>query len=138
MKIALLTLVICALMFSELIAQLGSTKTEIAQNHGWNFESGVTTDEFKVNYIYYDKQMQSNSGGNYQSRYVFYFNEKGYCNQQKIMEPISEINAWIKYFNSDMVRIDKMKWKDYSTGIVYHVESKEEIVIVTSFYEGED
>lgn len=138
MKTAVLTLLFWAFVFTLLNAQLGKTKTEIAGIHGWNFETGVTNDEYKVNYIYYDRTFENNNGQKYESRWVYYFNENGYCNQKKVLEPVSEINAWIKSFNSDYVRIDKMKWKDYSTGVVFTVEAGEIIVIITSFYEGDD
>ena len=138
MKSLSLTLFLWAFVFTAVYAQFGKTKTEIAGTHGWSYESGVTTDEEKLSYIYYDKTLENNSGKTYFSRSVYYFNKEGYCNMKKIMEPVSEINAWVKTFNKDIVRVDKMKWKDYSTGIVFFVEQKEDIVIITSFYEGED
>ncbi len=125
-------------MFSfsaPVFSQFGLTKSDIAGKLGWNYQSGKTTEE-KVDYIYYEFETKNASGEKYTYVEAFYFNDKGYCYQKKLMEPIEEINAWVKYFNKEYVSLGNMRWKDYNSGVVYRIEKDNQIVIVISFWEG--
>ena len=120
---------------TPLQAQFGLTKSDIAGKKGWNYKTGKTTED-NVEYIYYELETKNASGEKYIYVEVFYFNDKGYCYQKKIMEPIEEINAWVKYYNKEYVSLGNMRWKDYNSGVVYRIEKDDKIVIVTSFWEG--
>ncbi len=120
---------------TPLQAQFGLTKSDIAGKLGWNYKSGKTTDG-NLEYIYYEKEAQNLSGNTYEFVEVYYFNDKGYSIEKKIIEPVEEVNAWVKSFNRQYVSIGNMKWKDYSTGNVYIITTDKGLVTVISFWEG--
>ena len=118
-----------ALIFFNLItlnAQVGSTKAEIIKEFGTTFEEDKTTDD-ETPYIVYEKEFETNASGKYIRKSAFYFTENKskelICFLRKIIEPTSEINAFVKYYNGKgYVKINELKWKNYENNMVYELE----------------
>jgi hypothetical protein len=64
--------------------------------------------------------------------------EEQMCYKALMIEPSSETNNWIKYFNNEnYVKIDAMVWKDYEHSIVYKVSVKDSNCLVIKYFDRE-
>src|SRR5258708_37989933 len=96
-------------------AQVGYTRNEIISKFGNTYyKTGIST--IGEPYIIYKVQDTSATNGIYNKTMGFYFKkyEDGteYCNEQFIMEPMSEINKWVQYLNTKFEKISKNEYKD--------------------------
>ncbi|WP_218597752.1 hypothetical protein [Polaribacter sp. NJDZ03] len=123
-KIITLTLIFFSLI--TLNAQIGLTKAEIIEEFGTTFEEDKTTDD-KTPYIVYEKEFDTKASGKYTRKSAFYFTENKskelICFLRKVIEPSSEINSFVKYYNGKgYVKINELKWKNYENNIAYELE----------------
>ena len=104
-------------------AQVGYTRDEVIKKFGSNFhKTGVS--ELGEQYIIY--QMQDTSAtGSYTKTMGFYFKKSGsdtlYCNEQFIMEPLSELKKWVSYLDSKFEKISKQQYRDKQNKMIYRV-----------------
>ena len=116
-------------------SQIGKTKSELIQENKNNMVSEEVT-ENGTEYIKYKIEYE-----NYTSHVACYLTEKEESEEQQcygvlFLEPKSEANAWVKYFNDkNFVKLKGMKWKDYENNTLYELEVKEELCKV---YKGFD
>ena len=120
-------------------AQIYSTQDAIIKEYGNDFARD-TTDSGNEYLIFQDRQ-ETDASGEYDRIRVMYFyyiedKDMKVCYQVDYIEPVSEINSWIKYFNKKFVKSDKMEWKDYEDNISFTVEKKNlgdaDVVLVKS------
>lgn len=119
-----------ALMFvtTNVYSQIGNTKSDIIQDHK-NYTMEVTNDG--TNYISYDVEFD-----NYTQSVACYLNKKQVCFQVLMLEPSSETNNWIKWFNDkNFVKLDGLIWKDYENSIVYKVKVEKGNCIVLKYFD---
>ncbi|WP_159039982.1 hypothetical protein [Christiangramia fulva] len=135
MKKLLTILIFSSISFLNVQAQIFQKKEEIIKDLE-SYESGVADDGSE--YIYFDKEFNTKSSGEYTRRKVIYFVELDdgtkICNMWKILEPSSETNSFVSYFKDNFVEVDYMQWKDYETEILYAVKVDEKVCIVTAVY----
>lgn len=93
-------------------AQLGETKPAIIAEKGYNYEDMTANDG--TPFIIYTVSGHSAVSGDYKSFTAYYF-KNGVCGKMIIMEPVGEINAWIKSLNRDYVNDGGFTWIDYAT-----------------------
>lgn len=117
--------------------QILQSRNEIIKEKGNNYKTGVTEDGIK--YIYYDKEVETKQTGKYVQRKAIYFLESSdgteICSHFKIVEPKSETNNNVMLFKNKLVEIDYMKWKDYSTNLIYEVSVEGSVCVITAWYD---
>jgi len=133
-KIITLTLIFLSLIGVN--AQVGSTKAEIIKKYGANFEEGNTDGD--TPYIVYKEEFETEASGKYTRKSAFFFTENKskelICFTRKTIEPSSEINNFVKYYNSlGFVKINELKWKDYENNMVYELEVDDGYCILTAY-----
>ena len=119
-------------------AQLGHTRADIIKSRNANFESLVT--KSGQPYISYETTMTTEASGSYTNYSSFYFDKDGYCSMVLIIEPLSEINAWVIFLNKKYVKTGELSWKDYATNSTVVIKRQEmktygEAVTVTFEYD---
>lgn len=118
-------------------AQILQTRSEIIQNEGWDYTSGVADDGTK--YIYYSKTVYTQASGEYVQGRAFYFitldDGSEVCFMKKIVEPSSETNPNVAYLKSKLVEVGYMQWKDYENSIIYDVEVEDGLCIIMAWYD---
>ena len=119
--------------------QIGQSRSDIIKDLKNSYKTDVTDNGIK--YIYYEEEYKTERSSTYDRRTVIYFTtlDDGteVCNFWKIMEPSSETNPWVSYLKNNMVEAGNMKWKDYETGILYRLDVKDTICILTAWYDSE-
>ncbi|GCD78683.1 hypothetical protein JCM31826_21650 [Thermaurantimonas aggregans] len=78
--------------------------------------------------------MRTKASGVYKQFKIFGFKRianDDVCFLVLILEPLSEINNNIKMLDSKFVKIGELKWKDYATNIVYRIEIKEDLCVLS-------
>jgi hypothetical protein len=127
-------LLLCSLSIK---AQLFQTRSIIIEEYGHEYTTGVTDDGTK--YIVYDKRLFTNASGTYTQTKAIYFtileNGSEICYMWKILEPSSETNTNVTLFKSKFVEIDYLQWKDYETNIIYDIDVKDELCIITAWWD---
>lgn len=104
-------------------AQIGVSKSKIIQNNS-DYILDVTEDG--TEYITYVVEFD-----NYDRRVACYLtnkedDEEQICYRVAFIEPSSETNNWVKYFNKEnFVKLDGMTWKDYEHSMLYEVVVKD-------------
>lgn len=120
-------------------AQLLQTRADIIKINGYGYTSGVTDGGTK--YITYEKQMNTNASGNYTQVKAIYFtkldNGSEICYMWKIIEPSSETNSNVSLLKKDFVEIAYMQWKDYEKNIIYDIDVKDGLCIITAWWDVE-
>ncbi|MCB7481614.1 hypothetical protein [Christiangramia sediminis] len=136
MRKFLATIIFLSISFLNVQAQIFQEKEEIIKDLS-SYESGVADDGSE--YIYFDKEIETDASGKYTRRKVVYFVELDdgtkICNMWKIFEPSSETNSSVAFFKAKYVEVDYMQWKDYENEILYDVEVEDEICIITAIYD---
>ena len=138
-KIALPIIILLITLSSK--AQLLMSKTDVTEEYGDDYKTG-TTDDGK-DYIFYEKELETDASGKYIQQKVIYFVElaegEKFCNAWKIIEPSSEANSVVNHIMDEgLVKVDNMQWKDYETNILYHVKVDEGLCILTAIYDEEN
>lgn len=123
--------------FHPIKAQLLQTRADIIKENGYGYTSGITDDGTK--YITYETKVKTNASGNYTRVKAIYFtkldNGTEICYMWKILEPSSETNSNVALFKKDFVEISYMRWKDYEHNIIYDIEVKDGICIITAWWD---
>lgn len=118
-------------------AQLFQTRSDIISENGYGYTTGVTDDGTK--YIRYDKEMNTRASGKYTQAKVIYFTKlddgREICYLWKILEPSSETNTNVAYYKSKYVETAYMQWKDYEHSIIYDIVVKDDICVITAWYD---
>jgi hypothetical protein len=140
MKNIITTLLLCVLVkfsFAQIWKELSAVKKEY-----WpNYEQGYTEPNEKGNklyYIAYETKKESEASGKYtEIKVMYFFDDKpdAICIKWKIIEPITETNPNVKYFNRELVRLKEMLWKDYETGLLYQLEVGDGLCIISCYYD---
>lgn len=129
-KILLIAIVV---LFSTLnaVAQLGLTRTEIKASINCDFKEGVAVNEDDYPFIYCIRERSDGNDETYLSGYSYFFDrETRGCVGWKILEPLAEINAWVKMCNKNYVSTGKMRWYDYARNIAILIEIDDNMVSV--------
>ncbi|CAM3774693.1 hypothetical protein FLGE108171_14600 [Flavobacterium gelidilacus] len=114
-------------------AQIGSTKSKIIQENK-NYSIEKTDDG--TDYISFVVEFE-----NYNQQVACYLTEKEankeqLCFRVLMIEPSSETNNWIRFFNEqNFVKLAGMTWKDYEHSIVYEVVVKDGNCLVHKYYD---
>ncbi len=120
------------------VGQIGLTRTEIKANSDCEFEEGVP-DEGDLPFMYCIKKHLNADGDTYSAGYCYYFDkETRQCVGRKVLEPLSEINAWVKMCNKEYVSIGKMRWHDYATNITVSIKTDDTTVHIFFFWDNEE
>ena len=133
----IIMLILQLIAVSTVYPQIMKTMKEVIDSKGAISDSDFTepdNDGFKLFYISYEKQMETVHSGKYTEIRVFYFTEKkqdALCVMWKIIEPSSEINTNVKFYNLHMVKKDNLTWKDYETGLIYSIVLKDGFCVTT-------
>lgn len=131
-------LVVTMLMSITSFGQLFQSREEIIRNNvGVSFKTDFTKDGNR--FMYYEKPMKSNASGNYNLYKAMYFlnleNGSEICVKWSVIEPASETNSNVAYFKKKYVEIGYMRWKDYENNIIYDIEVKDGMCIVTAWWD---
>jgi len=122
------------------VAQLAQTKSTIIRELGYDYTSDVADDG--TPFIMYETKMQSDASGYYsQFKAIYFFTAstgETLCYMWKIFEPASETNYNVAWYNKRYVKIGTTRWKDYATDIVYDIEVKDGICVITAWLESND
>ena len=117
--------------------QIGKSRNDIIKELEYDYEPGTTDDGMK--YISYGEEFTTEKSGTYtRYKFIYFFtNDDGTetCHFWMILEPSSEINSWVSYFNKELVKIEYMKWKDYETNILYTLDIEDGVCITTAKYD---
>jgi len=112
-------------------AQCYRTTEEIILNHGNNYSTGITEDGFK--YMYYDKTYYTAASSYYMYREIYYLvtldDGTEACWMYELLEPVSENNNNVKFYNASYVKIGEMKWYDYTQGVYVYLIRKHGILV---------
>ena len=113
MKNITLTAILFLLLPFFAQAQLGHSRADIVKSKGNNYESLFTNSGQP--YISYKSTLHTDASGNYTNYTCFYFDKKDTCTMVLIIEPLTEINAWVIYLNKKYVNTGELTWKDYAS-----------------------
>ena len=114
----------------------GSTMQDVINDLGYNYEESMTDDG--IIYLSYGFEQYSESLQQYIECFiVVYFIEvdRQYLYfQKKVLLPAKDAYDYIKSYNKIYTNIGSLRWKDYSSNVIYGVEFNEDgdIGIVTS------
>lgn len=126
------------------MGQVGQTLSSLKAEYGSNFTDGFTDpleDNSKLYYVLYNDQLESTQSGTYTRVKSMYFesnNPDEICLFWRIIEPSSEANSNIKYFNKELVKLSDLKWKDYETNLIYTIVVEDGLCVVTCFADFEN
>lgn len=107
-------------------AQLGSNRASIIAKYGTDYETGIT-DDGEATYLTYKEWHTTAASGGYDKWTCYYFQDDE-CVLVRILEPMTEFNAWIMHMDARYVRIDYWKWLDYANGFKFSLERGETIL----------
>lgn len=130
-----IALIILVFITENVSSQIGATRSAIIQKNE-NYEMNVT--DSGIDYISFVIEYE-----NYDQSVACYLtkkkeNEEQLCYRVLIIEPSSETNNWIKFFNDEnFIKLDGMIWKDYEHSIVYEIEVKKGRCLVNKYYDTE-
>jgi len=121
----LITITLILFSLIKLSAQVGSTKEEIIEEYGTKYITEKTDDN--TPYIFYVDEFKTKVSGKYMRYTYFYFtetkNKELKCFLRKIIEPFTELNAFVENFNNKAyVKISELKWKNYENNLIYNLE----------------
>ena len=117
----------------SIFAQIGSKKSEIIKDHK-DYKMEVANNG--RDYISY-----TNTFENYDQIVACYLskkeeNKEQFCYRVLMIEPSSETNNWIKFFNDkNFVKLEGMIWKDYENSIVYKVSVEKGNCLVVKYFD---
>lgn len=130
-----ITLIVLIFITTNVSSQIGSTKSKIIQEHK-NYTMEIADNG--TDYISFVVEYE-----NYHQAVACYLtkkeeNEEQLCYRVLMVEPSSETNNWIKYFDEqNFVKLDGMIWKDYEHSILYEVTVKEGKCLVVKYFDTE-
>ena len=120
----LLLVVIMFVFVGQAMAQVGYTKQQVIQRQGTEYEIGWDDDgELILHYVHY-----THNGHKYLTYY--FFNKDNMCIASGIADSIGKANDYIKLFDKKFVLIDKLKWKDYETGLIYKMKLNDQVCTI--------
>lgn len=128
-------LIVLIFITTNVSSQIASTKSKIIQEHK-DYTMEIADDG--TEYIYYVVEYE-----NYDQAVACYLtkkeeNKEQLCYRVLMVEPSSETNNWIKYFDEqNFIKLDGMVWKDYEHSIVYEVTVKEGKCLVSKYFDRE-
>lgn len=132
--IALKAFILCILMIGSLqdsSGQIGLTRKEIIQKHGYNFKSGEASSG-QLRYMAYEDETV-----NYEKTTVYYLiamedgTEK--VLREKLLLPRSFADEVIRNLNQNFVKKGPMRWVSFrgSTTLVYELEIEKHLLSLT-------
>jgi hypothetical protein len=145
MKILFKTLAIFMLIAAstQLNAQIFSTKSEIINLKGTNYEKGYTNDGYE--YLLYILEGTDKYGESYYyaAKYILFEIEdleEPMCLVKEIIEPKNRVNEIVATLKKDYVELDYLKYKDYETDMIYDVsffeiEDGSEFCLITIYHD---
>lgn len=120
-------------------AQILKTQSEVIEEYGTPFSSGVTKNG--ENYLFYKIPFTTQTSGTYNQGRIIYFrtDEDGTqtCYKFKIIEPTTETAYNEASFTRDLVQVGDREWKDHAKGITYKLEEVKGICKITAWYDNE-
>ncbi|WP_458625969.1 hypothetical protein [Winogradskyella sp. PC D3.3] len=128
-----ITLIILIFTTLTVSAQIGVSKSKIIQNNS-DYILDVTEDG--IEYITYVVEFD-----NYDRRVACYLtnkedDEEQICYRVAYIEPSSETNNWVRYFNNEnFIKLEGMTWKDYEHSMLYEVVVKDGSCLVIKSYD---
>lgn len=136
--IKMLLLSITLLCFTPQVhSQLLASYEACILNYGTPDGTGSTKDGDP--YIYYDTAVTTDASGTFIQRKAMYFmkDKDGelFCFAWKLLEPKSEVNSNVAFYNSKFVKIGKMEWEDYETKIIYKVYVEDDLCLTEVWYD---
>ena len=138
MKKTITLALILFLVFQTVYAQLGRTRTEIIGDYGNTFYK-TGTSKVGEPYILYQKQDSTITSGIFNEIVGFYFKQEtdgtNYCNEEVIMDPLSELNYWVKYYKSNYREIGSMKFMDDKNKVIFQVTVVNNSCAIRIWYE---
>lgn len=120
-------------------AQIGQTLKQVKEEYGFSYTEGFTTSDDNsksMYYISYNEPMSTPQSGSYSRTKAMYFLENApdaMCMLWVIIEPASEANPTVNYFNKQMVRVKDMVWKDYETNLLYSIVVRDGLCSITCY-----
>ncbi|WP_225034694.1 hypothetical protein [Winogradskyella sp. SM1960] len=123
------------LLFTTLTvsSQIGVSKSEIIKN---NQDYVIDVTEDGTEYITYVVEFE-----NYDRRVACYLTNKEVgeaqiCYRVAYIEPSSETNNWVRYFNNEnFIKLDGMTWKDYEHSVLYDIVVKDGSCLVIKTFD---
>ena len=119
-------------------AQLGSTETQVVSKFGDKYYKMGLSNR-KEPYVVYQVKDSSATSGHYTKFIGFYFKKYGdgmeYCNEQVIMEPISELNTWIENYKSKYEEIGYRRYRDKTNKVLFKISEVDSFVKINIWYE---
>ncbi|MBI3500973.1 MAG: hypothetical protein HY063_04185 [Bacteroidetes bacterium] len=105
-------------------AQVGYTRSDITARFGTAYYK-TGTSAIGEPYVIYKTQDSTAASGIFIKTMGFYFKKSDdgteYCNEQLIMEPLSELQKWVEYYKSKYKQISKKEFKDETNKIIFRV-----------------
>ncbi len=125
--------------FSTVNAQVGESLSDLIEVKGSKYEEGFTqaNDEGdSLYYVSYTQDVLNESQEIVEITKAYYFLEKASdatCIEWRLIMPIDEVNAVVRFYNNTYVKLDDMLWKDYETNVLLYLELDDPILIITSY-----
>lgn len=129
----IITLIFLIFLAKNVNSQIGSKKSKIIDDHK-NYTLETTDDG--TEYISFEVEYK-----NYTQSVACYLTEKKenkeqICYRVLMIEPKSETNNWIKWFNDkNFIKLNGLVWKDYGNATVYEIEVKEGSCLMTKYFD---
>jgi|SRR5690606_5741629 len=124
-------------LISKAEAQILQTQSEVIEEYGEPFSSGVT--KKGENYLFYKIPITTSTSGTYNQGKVLYFKtgDDGTetCYKFKVIEPKSETATNEASFSRHLVEVGEREWKDHAKGIVYKLEEVKGVCKITAWYD---
>ena len=121
-----------------LMAQLGSTETQVISKFGDKYYK-MGRSNLKEPYVIYQVKDSSATSGHYTKFIGFYFKKYSdgmeYCNEQVIMEPISELNNWVEDYKNKYEEIGYRKYRDKTNKVLFKISQVDSLVKINIWYE---
>lgn len=121
-------------------AQLGLTRSEVIDSYGSDYKEDYT--ESGIYYIYYLRSITTEASGTYSQYRAAYFvkldNGTLACYTVCIIEPLTETNYNVAFYNNKFVKIGDTKWKDYTNNFVYDLSVDKDMCMILIYFDNSD
>ncbi|GAB2765745.1 hypothetical protein GCM10010465_08980 [Actinomadura fibrosa] len=114
-------------MFSQsfnAFSQIFEEKKDIIITFGSDYETGL--DSNGNHYLAYNDTLWSDTSGKYNRTFLLYFtnieDNLEVCSHMKVLEPASEKDNIITFYDREMEKLDAFYWKDPQTNYLYELE----------------
>ena len=115
-------------------AQFHKSKAEIISIEGNDYTQGITSDEYRTEYITYERKMTTQASGNFNLVKTFYFlrlsDGREVCHQIMSIYPATESYFYEDYFNEHYEITGKMEWNDNKKNLAYKMTIKSGLCII--------